>query len=247
MLPGLCFATVVALAHPATRAMPQPKVTAKKHRAVAPQRDRFPSVALFGAHVGEALAYKPRDDHGRARRDASRELERLLRCRQTGQHHRVAPLLAEALYQLGRHYEGHRLEIYSGYRPRAFCTRSQSRHMNGSAVDFHVEGVRNEDLIAYLRKTFHPSGVGYYPHGVHVHLDLDRGEDTYWIDPGPPVENAMKALPALPSAGTVTETAPTAPAILPQAPTEVEPDALSKSDNDSDADSDSEPDSDTDS
>jgi uncharacterized protein YcbK (DUF882 family) len=149
-------------------------------------------VQLFGANVNEALSYRPRDEKGRARRDASRELQRLLRCRQTGQQHKIPAPLAEALYQIGRHYEGHRIEIYSGYRPRAYCTRQHSRHLTGSAIDFRVDGVNNEALIAYLRKTFHPAGVGYYPHGVHVHLDLDRTHDTYWIDPGDdPKPNAV--------------------------------------------------------
>ncbi len=191
MLLGLVLATHVVLPHHTS-----------PHRS-APKRDHFPSVRLFGAHVNETLTYRPHDDKGRARRDASRELQHLLRCRQTGQQHKVAPLLAEALYQIGRHYEGHRLEIYSGYRPRAYCSRTHSRHITGSAVDFHVEGVDNEALIAYLRKTFHPAGVGYYPTGVHVHLDLERREDTYWIDRGPPV-----ALPMPPEAEAEAVTAP---------------------------------------
>lgn len=207
MLLGLCFASTIGLAHahaappkhadakpdpkqqkkgahpPRKSAQSRSKVTPSRQ---PPHRERYPAVALFAAHVNETLAYRPHDEKGRARRDAPRELQRLLRCRQTGQQHKVAPQLAEALYEIGRHYPGHRLEIYSGYRPRAYCTRTHSRHMTGSAVDFHVEGVRNEELIAYLRKTFHPSGVGYYPNGVHVHLDLDRTADTYWVDDGRP-------------------------------------------------------------
>jgi uncharacterized protein YcbK (DUF882 family) len=147
--------------------------------------ERYPAISLFGAHVGEALVYRPFDGKGHVRRDAARSLEHLLRNRQTGARHRLHPRLGEALYQIGRHYPGHRIEIFSGYRPRAYCDRAHSRHMTGSAIDFHVVGVRNEDLIAYLRKTFHPAGVGFYPHGVHVHLDMERAKDTYWVDAGP--------------------------------------------------------------
>jgi len=201
--------------------------------AAAP-RPRFPSVALFGAHVGEALAYQPRDERGRVKKEAAKQLERLLRCRQTGQRHRLHPRLGEALYQIGRHFSGHRVSIYSGFRPRAFCTRAHSRHMTGSAVDFHVEGVTNEALIAYLRKTFHPAGVGYYPHGVHVHLDLERSVDTYWVDPGPPTSDPVIAQPATPAAPEAMLPAPrdTAPApaeaLAPELgaiPAETEPEA----------------------
>lgn len=219
MLLGLMLATTVALPHPAAKkalAKPAAKAHHTSPHRVTPKRDRFPSVRLFGAHVNEALAYRPHDDKGRARRDASRELQHLLRCRQTGQQHKVAPLLAEALYQIGRHYEGHRLEIYSGYRPRAYCSRTHSRHMTGSAVDFHVEGVDNEALVTYLRKTFHPAGVGYYPTGVHVHLDLDRHEDTYWVDRGPPVAR-MSDTPSLEAA---EDAGPAALPMPPEAETE---------------------------
>src|SRR5205807_276310 len=41
---------------------------------------------------------------------------------------------------------------------------------------------RNGDRL--MRDTFHPVGVGYYPNGVHVHLDVDRVHDAYWIDAG---------------------------------------------------------------
>ena len=161
--------------------------TTRPHLAPRPApHERFPAVSLFGAHVGEALLYRPFDGKGRVRRDAAKALEHLLRNRQTGARHRLHPRLGEVLYQIGRHYPGHRIEIFSGYRPRAYCDRAHSRHITGSAIDFHVEGVRNEALIAYLRKTFHPAGVGFYPHGVHVHLDVERLEDTYWVDAGPP-------------------------------------------------------------
>jgi uncharacterized protein YcbK (DUF882 family) len=148
------------------------------------KRPSFPPVELFGANLNESLRFRPFDERGRPRKAATAELTHLLRCRQTGQQHRVDPRLVRALYTVGRHYAGRRIEIYSGYRPRAYCTRPHSRHLTASAVDFRVVGVRNEALIQWLRATFHPAGVGYYPNGVHVHFDLDRTYDTYWVDTG---------------------------------------------------------------
>jgi uncharacterized protein YcbK (DUF882 family) len=149
-------------------------------------RDRYPAVPIYAAQVGESLGYRPFDQRGRDRREAARALERLLRSGQTGARHRLDPRLGAALYAIGRHYAGHRIEIFSGYRPRAYCDRAHSRHITGSAVDFRVDGVENEALIAYLKTCFHPAGVGYYPNDPHVHLDLDRRVDTYWTEARPP-------------------------------------------------------------
>jgi len=179
-------ALIVALATPALATPAKHGRIAQQPRATHAPQVRYPAVSIFGAHVGEALAYRPLDGRGRSRSTARAALEHLLRCRQTGQHHKIDPRLAEALYRVGLHYAGHRLEIFSGYRPRAFCDRAHSRHMSGAAVDFHVEGIDNRALVAYLRKTFHPAGVGYYPHDPHVHLDLQRAHDTFWVQAPPP-------------------------------------------------------------
>ena len=200
---GLAAAPATALATP--RGQARTTHPAPPHATKATPRNRYPAVSIFGAHVGETLGYRPFDERGRDRLDAARALQHLLRSRQTGAQHRLHPRLGAALYEIGRHFAGHRIEIFSGYRPRAYCDRAHSRHMSGSAVDFRVEGIDNQELIAYLEKTFHPAGVGFYPHGVHVHLDLDRRTDTYWTDPGPPTSD-----PTLP--------APNEPAILDDAP-----------------------------
>lgn len=149
-----------------------------------PRRPSYPAIPLYNANTDEHLAYRPFDERGRPRKAAIRALTHLLRCRQTGKEHRIDPRLARALYRIGRHYAGRRIEIYSGYRPRAYCNLRHSRHLTASAIDFHVDGVPNEELIMWLRHSFHPAGVGYYPNGVHVHFDLDRGHDTYWVDRG---------------------------------------------------------------
>ncbi len=159
-----------------------------KHRAGAPAAARhkasYPPAELYAVNLNESMRYRPFDDAGHPRKNADRELTHFLRCWHTGKQHRVDNRLGRALYQVARHFPGHRLEIFSGFRPKKYCTREHSRHLTASAIDFHVAGVKNEALIGWLRATFHPAGVGYYPNGVHVHLDLDRARDTYWIDSG---------------------------------------------------------------
>jgi uncharacterized protein YcbK (DUF882 family) len=166
--------------HQARVVLPKDKPRAKTAAARPP---RFPAVALYEANLKEGLAFRPFDDRGRPRAAAGKELERFMRDHHTGRRHKVDPRLGKVLYDLARHF-GHRVEVFSGYRPPEYSTRKHSRHLNGSALDFRIPGVRNEAIVRYLRANFHPLGVGYYPNGVHVHVDVDRGRDTYWVDTG---------------------------------------------------------------
>jgi uncharacterized protein YcbK (DUF882 family) len=164
----------------------QARITQPVKRRANPVRrgHEYPKVELYAVNVDERLWWRPVDDQGKTRKNSDKELTRLLRCWHNGQQHKVDSRLGRALYQVARHYPGHRVEIFSGFRPRKYCTRQHSRHLTASAIDFRIDGVKNEALIAWLRQTFHPAGVGYYPNGVHVHLDVDRGHDTYWVDAG---------------------------------------------------------------
>jgi uncharacterized protein YcbK (DUF882 family) len=176
-----------AAPQPRPAAAPQARLLHPQKRSVAPpplRRPSFPPVEIFAVNLNETLRYRPFDEHGRARKPAERQLTRLLRCWHTGKQRRVDPRLGRVLYEVARHYPERRLEIFSGYRPPAYCTRAHSRHLSASAIDFRVAGVSNEALVKWLRGTFHPVGVGYYPNGVHVHLDVDRTVDTYWVDAG---------------------------------------------------------------
>jgi uncharacterized protein YcbK (DUF882 family) len=168
--------------------MPQ-KSTQAAPRKVKPS---FPTIELYAVNLNERLHFRPVDDKGRPRKNADAELTRFLRCWHTGKQHRVDARLGQVLYAMGRHFQGHRIEIFSGFRPRKYCNREHSRHLTASAIDFRIAGVKNEALIAWLRTTFHPAGVGYYPNGLHVHLDVDRVQDTYWIDAGDAADPAAK-------------------------------------------------------
>jgi hypothetical protein len=90
-----------------------------------------------------------------------------------------------------------RIEVISGYRPASVG----SFHANGRALDFHVDGVSNEALVAFC-KTLNDTGCGYYPNSSFIHMDV-RPPGTghvQWIDASGPGETPhyVSAWPAPP-------------------------------------------------
>ncbi|HEX7663104.1 MAG TPA: DUF882 domain-containing protein [Polyangiaceae bacterium] len=103
---------------------------------------------------------------------------------------RVDPGLGARLQQVVSHFtvagKTPRLSVISGYRPSSVG----SFHAAGKALDFRVEGVANETLVAYC-KTLPDTGCGYYPNSVFVHMDV-RPTGTghvQWIDGSGPGES----------------------------------------------------------
>jgi len=77
------------------------------------------------------------------------------------------------------------MHIISGYRPNSVG----SYHAKAQALDFRVDGVANEALVAFC-KTLPDTGCGYYPNSTFVHLDV-RATGTghvAWIDASGPGE-----------------------------------------------------------
>jgi hypothetical protein len=107
--------------------------------------------------------------------------------------HRIDARLVERLQQVadhfgGAHHQNQRvsMHIISGFRP----TSVGSFHATAQALDFRVDGVRNEELVAFC-KTLEDTGCGYYPNSSFVHLDV-RAPGTghvAWIDASGPGES----------------------------------------------------------
>jgi uncharacterized protein YcbK (DUF882 family) len=103
---------------------------------------------------------------------------------------RVDARLAERLQQVADHFaHGHpvAMHIVSGFRPNSVG----SFHATAQAIDFRVDGIRNEELVAFC-KTLSDTGCGYYPNSSFVHLDVrapGTGHVT-WIDASGPGEAA---------------------------------------------------------
>jgi hypothetical protein len=82
--------------------------------------------------------------------------------------------------------EAPRVFVISGYRPGS----KGSFHQSGKALDFRLDGVKNEDLVAFC-KTLPDVGCGYYPNSSFVHMDV-RAPGTghvAWIDASGPGES----------------------------------------------------------
>jgi hypothetical protein len=103
--------------------------------------------------------------------------------------HRVDERLAMRIQALADHFAKPgtpiKVSVVSGVRP----TSIGSMHATGRAIDFRLEGTKNEDVVAFC-KTLTDTGCGYYPNSSFVHLDVrDPGAGhVSWIDASGPGE-----------------------------------------------------------
>jgi uncharacterized protein YcbK (DUF882 family) len=120
--------------------------------------------------------------------DALDELNRFWRCRRTGTEKAIEPHLFEVLSHIYDHF-GKPLELVSGFRNQK---RTTSFHFIGSASDIRITGVPEEKLKAYVEQLDTGGmGIGIYPHGHFIHVDV-RPEPSYrWVDYSPPGTSDM--------------------------------------------------------
>ncbi len=164
---------------------------AQGSRAARPARPRTTTVELFHINRRETMQVKLRDDRGRSVRGLQKRFDRFLRCHYTNKQRGMSPRLLTLLYNTGRHWPGHRVEVVSGYRHPKVAKNPRSPHMKGLACDFRVVGVSNTQLRDYLRQTYQKVGVGYYPNSSFVHLDVRKDRSAFWIDYSGPGERSL--------------------------------------------------------
>jgi uncharacterized protein YcbK (DUF882 family) len=111
------------------------------------------------------------------------QLDDLFRCLRTGEVRAVRPELYEQLSRIQDHFEGHRIELLSGFR--FYAERTSSRHYHASAMDIRIKGVSINEMYAYAQ-TLDPGGMGMgiYPNTGFIHVDYRApGEPSYrWVD-----------------------------------------------------------------
>jgi uncharacterized protein YcbK (DUF882 family) len=171
-----------------TRSTNATKATTKKAAKRPPKNG---PVVLYHVNRRDTMALRLRDSQGRPVKGLQRRFDRFLRCHHTGSQHAMNPRLARLIYQTGRHWPGHRIEVVSGYRDPTVAKNPHSPHMKGLACDFRVEGVKDTELRDYLRRTFERVGVGYYPNSSFVHLDVRKDRSAFWIDYSGPGDRAV--------------------------------------------------------
>jgi uncharacterized protein YcbK (DUF882 family) len=186
LVSALALATV-ALGLGTARAAPAP-VHAHTRTSRAPKN---PAVTLYDVNHRQTMALRLRDAQGRPVKGLQKRFDTFLRCHYTNQKHAMSPRLMRLMYQAGRHWPGHRLEVVSGYRHPDVAKNPHSPHMKGLACDFRVAGVKNTELRDYLRRSFDKVGVGYYPNSSFVHLDVRKDRSAFWIDYSGPGDRAM--------------------------------------------------------
>jgi uncharacterized protein YcbK (DUF882 family) len=117
---------------------------------------------------------------GELAEDEAMLLGQFFHCRRTGKVKKPHAGLVRLIAQVGQKYPGHVIEVTSGYR--AFKEESKtSPHRAGRALDVRVRGVKSTELRDFLWSTNREVGVGWYPHGNYVHMDVRPGQkDTAW-------------------------------------------------------------------
>lgn len=106
------------------------------------------------------------------------------------------PRLVHMLQRVAERFPGKTIEIISGYRPHKRGTRV-SKHSEGRALDFRVEGVPNRELYEFI-KELPGVGAGYYPNSVFVHMDV-RNRKILWTDYSGVGQAAQYEKPTAPS------------------------------------------------
>lgn len=145
------------------------------------------TLALNNIHTGDKLKLTY-FEQGRYVEDALQEISYVLRDFHTGDVHPIDPALLDQLYDLKLALGiDQSFYVFSGYRsPRTNAklrkrnrnVAKHSLHMQGRAIDIHVEGLETRK-IRNAALTMRRGGVGYAPRSDFVHLDT--GSFRSWL------------------------------------------------------------------
>lgn len=127
-------------------------------------------------HGGDRFVLTPESADGGFDEADLAAARRAFAWRVNGATHAVEPRLLDRVYRTMRHFEVDHVQIVSGYRE----DRWTSRHTHGRAMDMRLPGVPTARLARHLRKLGF-AGVGFYPRGRFVHLDVRR-HSAFWVD-----------------------------------------------------------------
>ena len=139
---------------------------------------------LYAINFREGLEVDLYDRDGEFDEQSLEALDHFWRCRRTGTEKPIDPHLFEILSLVYDHFDGRTIELVSGFRNQKRVT---SFHFHGSAADIRIPGVSDKQLHQFLAGLdVGGMGLGIYPRGGFVHVDV-RPEPSYrWVDWSPP-------------------------------------------------------------
>jgi uncharacterized protein YcbK (DUF882 family) len=143
---------------------------------------------------GEEFRIRLKDEKGHVPAGALKSFERLMR--QGDETHPPDARLVALVGVVSNHFEGRTIEVVSGYR--AYTPTQYTPHSNhniGRALDFRIQGVKNEDLRDFCLTLRH-AGCGYYPNSTFVHIDV-RDTKASWTDRSRPGEPPLYDRPGV--------------------------------------------------
>lgn len=148
---------------------------------------------LYSVNTRERARIQLYDRAGRMTPEAVRQASHLLRDQRNRSTRSIDTRLLAMLYLVGQHFDGE-LRVVSGYRTRYLNATEGSRHGQGRACDFNMQGVSLQELTAFAEATFARVGVGVYPHSGFVHLDA-RDSTYLWVDVSKSKKSRYRARP----------------------------------------------------
>jgi uncharacterized protein YcbK (DUF882 family) len=163
----------------------------KSHGSVVPDeklRKRLPpppsgNIYIHNLYWRESLKVNIYNPDGSYNADAINALSHLLRCKRTDTVTPIEPRLFAILSHIYDRFGERRIEVTSGYRNQR---RTTSNHYRGSATDIHIEGVEPSKLSAFVESLDSGGmGIGLYPRGGFVHVDVRPPPSYRWIDSSP--------------------------------------------------------------
>jgi len=111
-----------------------------------------------------------------------KQIQKILRSRDNEEIASVDLRLLDLLDHLQDYFKADTIEIISGYRRQELNDQllkngrnvsPRSLHVQGKAIDFHIDEIREETLRNYLQK-LNLGGVGYYGPLDFIHVDTGR-------------------------------------------------------------------------
>jgi uncharacterized protein YcbK (DUF882 family) len=125
--------------------------------------------------------------------EALRSLDHVLRCRRTDDEKPIEPRLFTILSHVYDHFGGRTIDIVSGYRNQRKTT---SNHYKGTATDIRIAGVTPKKIRSFAESIDTGGlGIGLYPRGQFVHIDVRPLPSYRWIDMSSPNPNAAEKRP----------------------------------------------------